>query len=228
MTVALLALVAFLSLTLFVLPVLAVITNRKLEEGAPLPPRHLFYLQTIALQGVLLGLALLVVSSLHLALLQPGGVATRDLLAGTAALGCAFVILRSWWRFGSPGLKQRLLEFLPHTHVERALWVVVSAAAAVGEEVVYRGLLFGLLLEFSGSWWLAALGSALAFALAHMVQGWRSAIVVAIFAIGLQLLVRLTGGLLVAIAVHFAYDLLVGLLLGLLGRDPFRQQVPAG
>lgn len=70
------------------------------------------------------------------------------------------------------------------------------------------------------NWWAAALISSLLFALAHLLQGWRSAGVVGVFGFLFHLLVVATGGLYYAILVHFAYDLTAGWRLGRVASQP--------
>ena len=60
--------------------------------------------------------------------------------------------------------------------------------------------------------WPAALLSALAFGGAHLGQGWCGGFFGMAFGIGLQALCFVYGGLIVAILVHFAYDILAGAL----------------
>jgi len=64
-----------------------------------------------------------------------------------------------------------------------------------------------------GSWWPAVLVCSAAFAVAHFVQGVRTVVIIAIFAIGNHLIVRASGDLYTAMAIHFLYDLLAGVIL---------------
>jgi membrane protease YdiL (CAAX protease family) len=54
---------------------------------------------------------------------------------------------------------------------------------------------------------------AVAFALAHFVQGWKTVAVIAVLAVFNHLIVRATGDLYTAMAIHFVYDLLAGVIL---------------
>ena len=84
-------------------------------------------------------------------------------------------------------------------------WVLASATAAVVEEFAYRGVLFLLLCQALPPS-LAALGSALVCGLGHFSQGPRGAVWSMVFALVLQGVVLREGGLSLAIAVHFLYD----------------------
>lgn len=90
-------------------------------------------------------------------------------------------------------------------------WIAAAVAAAIVEEYCYRGVLTALLGEALGMW-PAVLLSALAFGGAHLGQGWRGAGFSAAFGLALQLLCFMHGGLLAAILVHFAYDMLAAFL----------------
>jgi membrane protease YdiL (CAAX protease family) len=58
---------------------------------------------------------------------------------------------------------------------------------------------------------VAALVSALSFGAAPMMQGWRSSAFIVLFGLNFQAVVWLSGSLYVAVAVHVAYDITVGL-----------------
>jgi membrane protease YdiL (CAAX protease family) len=61
---------------------------------------------------------------------------------------------------------------------------------------------------------LAAGVSAVAFALVHPVQGWRSVILIVVFGLVVQGFFVLTGTLVLAMVVHAAPDLIAGHLIG--------------
>src|SRR6185436_18860320 len=98
-------------------------------------------------------------------------------------------------------------------------WIAVSLLAGIGEEITWRGVQTGLLAAATGSYGVATILSALSFGGAHMIQGWRSASVIVVFALGFQALVWLTGSLYVAMAVHVVYDITAGIAYGRLGRE---------
>jgi membrane protease YdiL (CAAX protease family) len=93
-------------------------------------------------------------------------------------------------------------------------WVGVSAAAALGEELVFRGVTVTLLSQLFGNWLFAAVVTSIAFGLAHAVQGWVNSFHVALFGMAFHLLVLATGDLWMAMAVHFVYDVVTGFYLG--------------
>src|SRR5258706_280095 len=75
---------------------------------------------------------------------------------------------------GAPGRaanKYRLYSILPHSANEFPSYLLLCLAAGIGEEVVYRGMLFAILAYLTGSQLAAVLLASVAFALAHAVQG---------------------------------------------------------
>jgi membrane protease YdiL (CAAX protease family) len=122
------------------------------------------------------------------------------------------------WRTKSQQQQRRLYKIVPHGTREPFRWILLCLLAGVGEEIVYRGVLFGILYWWTDSWWIAAVISAITFGMAHMVQGWRSGVLITLLALGMQGLVRLTGDLYHAMAVHFVYDMIAMEIIARLGR----------
>lgn len=127
--------------------------------------------------------------------------------------------MRPIWRRSIERRDLKARFFMPTTARERRLWAGLSVAAGVSEEVTYRGVLFALLAVVTGSAWLAAALSAVAFGLSHAVQGWKAAGAVTMIALLLHGLVALDGTLYPAIAAHAMYDWLAGLEHGRLGEE---------
>ncbi|MDR3389366.1 MAG: CPBP family intramembrane metalloprotease [Rudaea sp.] len=103
---------------------------------------------------------------------------------------------------------------LPVTRRERQWWILVSLAAGVCEEILYRGF---VTQYFSGSLgatislgtvgaWLTA---SLFFGLAHAYQGVNGIVRSGLAGLLLGAIVILSGGLLIPIALHFLFDLQV-------------------
>jgi membrane protease YdiL (CAAX protease family) len=123
------------------------------------------------------------------------------------------------WRMTPDDVKRRVMLTRPQSTGDLGPWVMVSLAAGVSEEITYRGVLFSILWFVSGSAWIAAGVSAVAFAVAHATQGWRAALVILAFALAAQGVVWLAGSLYYAMLLHFLYDVLAGLVYLRLGRD---------
>ena len=90
-------------------------------------------------------------------------------------------------------------------------WIGVTLYAGLIEEFAYRGVLTLILASFIG-YWSAAIASALLFGLGHLSAGWRGAGSGVLFALAMQAIVYLSGGLLLAALVHAIYDLLAAWL----------------
>lgn len=67
--------------------------------------------------------------------------------------------------------EKEFLHLLPSTTTEGAIWILLSAGAALSEEIAFRGYLITRLKVLSGSYWTGALLGSAAFALGHLYQG---------------------------------------------------------
>jgi membrane protease YdiL (CAAX protease family) len=140
------------------------------------------------------------------------------ILAGLMMLVATIGIMRPLWRRAVEQKARVVHLFMADTWHERGWWLAVSFAAGIGEEITWRGVQTALLAPLVGSYWIAGLLSAISFALAHWVQGWRSAAGIFLFALGFQAIVLISGSLYVAMAVHVLYDVACGLAYGRYGR----------
>ncbi|HVT03043.1 MAG TPA: CPBP family intramembrane glutamic endopeptidase [Thermoanaerobaculia bacterium] len=203
----------FIAVIGIVIPVLAASGKRKLDTGIVVP-RVPLYIETIILQSCLLLLSVWTARANGITLANSVDVRPRNLLfAGTLlVLALAGMLLAD--RYSSASTRLRLYAIIPINRDQRVLWIGVCAAAAISEEATYRGVLFAVTETMARSWWIAAVITALIFALAHLIQGWKSTVVVAIFGFAFQLLVLQSGGLYMAMIVHFLYDLITGFYLG--------------
>jgi membrane protease YdiL (CAAX protease family) len=136
----------------------------------------------------------------------------REWLIGAAALAiqAPLVWVNRLLRSADERRKMVLYRLLPRTKPEWALFVVMAIAAGIAEETAYRGVVFSSLGYAFGSPWAAALISAAAFAVAHSIQGWKSALFIFALALMMQALVWYTGTLVVAMAVHALFDIGAG------------------
>jgi len=202
----------FLLVILGVLPLLAWTSKRRLDDGLTFP-KVPFYVEALFLQGALLFLSLFVIERHRLSIRFHASVGLRAWTEAALLLIAAFLMMFLAFRASPPAMRKRLAMILPSTNRERLLWIAVSLTAAVAEEVTYRGVLATIGLRLTENWMIACAVSALAFGLAHLVQGWRSAVVVALFGAAFQWIVWRSGSLLPAIAVHFIYDVVAGFVL---------------
>ncbi len=99
---------------------------------------------------------------------------------------------------------------IPVNWLEFGPWVGVSLAAGIFEEIVYRGVLFGILLWQFHSPVIAATLASVIFALGHASQGVRAALFIFVLALSLHWVVWYSASLYTAMIAHAAYDALVG------------------
>ena len=207
----------FLAAILLFLPLAALKSKRAIDAGIVYPPTTRVLLSTLFLQIAMVALALLAGRGWFDAWAPPADPLRAALLAaGVLALLVATIPWR--WRASSPEARRRLAHMMPQSAREWPLYAAVSLAAGISEEICFRGVAVGLVEWWSGSWWLAVLLSATAFAAAHAIQGWFKVGVIFVLALAFHGLVRATGSLLPAMAAHAGYDLIAGAAYGRLTR----------
>ena len=175
--------------------------------------------------GSILTLTVLATAALILGALGPGleamGLAPvfdAQALRTTGLLAVGITVLGLVFGLGGEvfGLAESELleELIPRNGREKGLFVLLSVAAGVGEEVVYRGWLISILAPVFDGPWMAALVSSMAFSLLHSYQGpvgiLRSGLMGFLFAAAFIV----EGSLWPLIAVHVGVDLVSGLILG--------------
>ena len=101
---------------------------------------------------------------------------------------------------------------LPESPSEMRYWVIISFLAGMTEEYAYRGVVYSTVYDITNSLTVSLTICVLAFAIAHVMQGWRYALGAGLIALLCHLVVFLTQTLSVVIVFHIAYDLLVGAL----------------
>jgi len=101
--------------------------------------------------------------------------------------------------------------WIPVTGRQWGLYVATCVLAGLVEESTYRGVVVWLLASHIGQV-PSALVSATAFAIAHARQRKKAVLVIFGMALSQHWLVHFTGTLVVAMAIHAAYDLAAGLL----------------
>src|SRR5215468_261481 len=99
--------------------------------------------------------------------------------------------MRPRWRRAVEKRARIVHLFMPSNGAERCWWIAVSVGAGIGEEITWRGVQTPLLAAALGNVWLGALLSAAMFGAAHLVQGWRSCLVIVVFALAFQSIVWL-------------------------------------
>lgn len=102
---------------------------------------------------------------------------------------------------------------LPATFLESVAWVAVSLAAGFCEEAVYRGYLQRQLWSVTKNLPLALVLQALIFACGHIYQGWRPALVTAIYGLVFGLVAAWRRSIIPGAIAHVIVDILGGLRL---------------
>ena len=202
----------FMVLALVVVPALGVASYLRIRSGKPLPPKARRYRSVIAFQLVMLLITVLAAREAGSPLLGPhfpGPVAW--LIAGGTFVFLAFRLREAWPKL-SPERRQRARIVLPDHPSLMRMWVVISALAGISEECAYRGLAFRFLTAHHGSVPLALLLCVLSFGVGHMAQGWRGVLGTSVIAVAMHAVVFLTQSLYLAIVIHAAYDLMVGVI----------------
>jgi membrane protease YdiL (CAAX protease family) len=102
----------------------------------------------------------------------------------------------------------------PETTNERRLWMLMSIAAGVSEELTWRGVQPELIAQAAGSLWPAIAICAVTFGVGHIRMGKPFVFIAALFALIFHALAWATGGLYLPILVHIGVNLTVGLRAG--------------
>mgnify|MGYP001298850794 FL=1 len=196
-----------------VLPILGWQSGRRFATVS-LPPRRQYF-ATVIVQQLFLGtIATVVWWRLELDLFTPFRPRWTDLALAAAFLASAVALAVPQWRRSIEGRDRRIYLVAPRDGPERLLWAGISVAAGIFEEIAYRGVLFWIIEALTGSVLVSVALSALAFSLAHLVQGPKAAGFVFVFGLGFHGLVLATETLSWAIVVHIAFDLIAGYRLG--------------
>lgn len=202
----------FLVIVIVVAPALALRSKQKLDaEPTAVIPYSALLFSILLTHGALLAFAVFLRGGLPQAPAIESRFDAPTWLACALFLGVAGVVSAYRWRASSEGRLRRLRVYLPKTRADHAWAIVLHAFVAIVEEIVYRAVLFAIvdrLCVHAGlpAWWPAAAICSAAFGLAHIVQGWESAIAVFILSIGFHIIVRVSDGLGAAIITHFVFD----------------------
>jgi membrane protease YdiL (CAAX protease family) len=193
------------------IPAAGIFSFLRLKAGKPMPPKTRFYRNMIAVQVVLLVYSLAVALHNEMSLLGNPPALWIWLIS---ALYVAFIALRlqAVWKKMPAERKNRARRLLPEIPGHLRYWVPISFLAGIGEEIAFRAVAFGILREISGSTELAIVICVLAFGFAHMTQGWRGVLGTGVIALVMHGIVYATAGLYLAIAIHVAYDLILGFI----------------
>ena len=174
------------------------------------------YLQSVVMQLVLCVLAFFAARSEEITISFKSEFTFQPVAAAAALIVLALFIAWLSQKFSKEKDDSSTLHhILPDTNLERIVWILACVVAAFCEEYIYRGVLFQMIGGYvENTWWIAAVLSAIVFAFGYGTQGEKAIIQIIPFAIGFQVLVYLSGGLLLPMIAHFIYNVLVELLFG--------------
>ena len=206
---------AALPLLLFVfvlMPSAGIYSYFHIKNKQPLRPKRHRLAVAIIFQVAGLAIALLTAGYYHI-LLFPSSY-PNPLASGAVFLYMLLILYRI--SASLPKAKReklsRMRRSLPEYDDEVKLWVMVSVAAGVAEEVVYRGVAYALVLSVTGSVVLSVAICSIAFGVAHAMQGWGPALSVALFGVGFHIAAIGTGSLYLGMLLHVGYDIGLGLI----------------
>ena len=151
---------------------------------------------------------------LGIGLFGPYRVTGAGVLAAAAILAAAVIGLQPSWRRQAAAGDRRVQLIAPIDGPDHLLWTAISVLAGIGEEVSYRGVMYWIMVQLTGSMAASAAIAAAIFGISHVGQGWKAVLVVTGFALAFQGLVIATGSLYPAMAVHILYDLIAGISYG--------------
>jgi membrane protease YdiL (CAAX protease family) len=203
-----------------VLPAVAVSQARRFAQAHTALPNRVHHFRrtavTLALFG---GLSLFVARSEWIELFPRTMPPWRAIAAGAFLYVIAVICMRPRWRKAVERRARVVYLFMPANASERVWWIVVAVLAGISEEITWRGVQGGLAYKLCGSVMLGTLFCAVSFGVGHIIQGWKGAIVIFVFALAFHLLVWLSGSLYIAMAVHIIYDITAGLNYARLGKE---------
>jgi membrane protease YdiL (CAAX protease family) len=192
------------------LPGLSVYSHFKLKAGAPFPSKTTLRKQALGLHAFTFLLAWITWKKFGQPLFPHYAIRWKGAVLGVATLVAFVVAIYPVWKSRALKKREQLYRSVPQSAGEMRSWVLVSLSAGFVEEIVYRGVLFGILMHWAGNWWAAATLCAASFALGHAIQGWKATAIIFAMSIIFQGLVWVTGTLYVAMVVHASYDIIAG------------------
>ncbi len=208
--------ILFLIIIVVAVPFLSIQNLKMLDaiKEIVLPNKQKLYIQSAVNQLFLTSIALWAADSSLITINYIGTFSTYAMLGAACflAIACTLSYISSRNKAitdTNPGLEL----LTPNTFKEKCTWVMVNLVAASCEEIIFRGVLFQLFLRSTQNYWAAGIISALVFGFAHSVQGIGGILLTAVFGLGLQHIVYLNNGLLVAMLVHFVYNMVTTFLL---------------
>lgn len=101
------------------------------------------------------------------------------------------------------------LHLLPATATEGIIWILLSAGAALSEEIAFRGYVITRLKNLSGSYWIGAILSSVAFSMGHLYQGFAGVLLTFIYGMLFSGLFIAKKSVFPCIIAHFLQDSMI-------------------
>jgi membrane protease YdiL (CAAX protease family) len=216
-----------LALFCVIIPVLTIRSRRIAKSRGAFPPRKQHYASTLIEQCTFLAISLVVARGEWIPIFAPYAPRWIDIAIGVGVLCVLVAFMRPRWKRAVEKRVPVVELFSPRGALEHTLWASIALLAGIGEEITYRGVMYALLWRLTGSAAVAVAIGALVFGASHMLQGWRSSLVIVGFALAFQAIVLITGTLYVAMAVHCLYDVIAGLSYARLVRERDSAALPS-
>lgn len=189
---------------------------RRLQEAGQEIPRRRLVLSAMFGLSVLWAISAINATMLGASVFAVPRFGGREAAVGMAGLALLLAIIPISISLETPGEEARNPAYIlaPRNGREMALFVLVAIMAGVAEEAAYRGVAVWILAPVFGNLLPAMLLSAMAFAVAHAVQGGRAMAIAFAVAALFHAVVYLTGTLVVAMVAHTVYDIVAGYAAG--------------
>lgn len=210
----------FAAILCVALPWLAYKQHQGLKAATvPVPTRAQIYGSALVTHALIVLLTAAAMWRASLSLFPPVSIGAFEIAVGAASLAIGLPFLSERFKgLLDPLAEERTRMMAPRTGRELAAFYVMSASAGFSEQLAYRGALFAILSAVTGHWWVAAAISAAAFGMAHLFQGGRAVAFVTLIGLRDQIVVGLTGTLVVAMIAHAVHDMVAGTVLGMRAR----------
>jgi len=140
----------------------------------------------------------------------------RDIGIASLFWGAALLILSGvHWLLRVPPQNAAVQAIVPHTPVEIAVWLLDAVTAGICEETLFRGYLQRQFIAFTRSAPAGIIVSALCFGAAHIYQGLRMVVFIAIFGLMFGVLAWWRNSTRPGMIAHGWQDALGGVVTGL-------------
>jgi membrane protease YdiL (CAAX protease family) len=209
----------FLVVLFVLMPRAALRSARQLRqaqaEGKPLPRTRIVVSTAFSLT-IMWFLSQMNATLMRRSLFDVGTLGARELGIGVLGLAVLLLAIPVSRKLRSPDEDRRRLEFsiAPRTTREYLTFMLIAVMAGIAEESAYRGVATWILQPILGGLVPAIFLSAMAFGVAHAVQGGKTMAVVIAMALVFHAIVYLTGTLVIAMVVHAVYDGVAGYVAG--------------